>query len=514
MELTVVYPHQLFADHPSLNTGRAVALIEDPLFFGTDPHWPMQVHRQRLLLHRCSMALYAESLRARGFTVLERRHLQAPDTQGHLQALFAMGYKHFHLADPVDDVLSRRLNRFAEQNGCNLTITATPMLLTPDSVINEHFATGRKPLMAKFYEMQRKRLNVLLEVDGGPVGGRWSFDADNRKKLPKGIVVPQEPTASSAAVVDRSRQELEQENLPLIGRWDLFAYPLDHKSADAWLQTFLSERLRDFGSYEDAISTQHRVMWHSVLTPMLNIGLLTPQQVVDRTLERAAEGDVPLNSLEGFIRQIIGWREYVRGFYWHQMPHLQKANALNAQRGLPEFYWTGETDMACLADCIRTTRDNAHAHHIQRLMVLGNFALMAGISPREVQDWYLVVYADAYEWVELPNVAAMILYADGGKLASKPYAASGNYINKMSNYCSGCIYSPAKKTGEGACPFNPLYWHFMHRHRDRLEKNHRIGRIYATWDRMGDERQQDYLDSAELFIDSLEPARPGWARND
>ena len=183
MELTVVYPNQLFADHPSLQTGRAVALIEDPLFFGTDTRWPMQVHRQRLLLHRCSMSVYAEGLRKRGFTVLEQRHHLAPDTQGHLQALFAMGYKHFHLADPVDDVLSKRLHRFAEQNGCNLTITATPMLLTPDSVVNEHFASGRKPLMAKFYEMQRKRLNVLLEIDGGPVGGRWSFDADNRKKL-------------------------------------------------------------------------------------------------------------------------------------------------------------------------------------------------------------------------------------------------------------------------------------------------------------------------------------------
>ena len=220
----------------------------------------------------------------------------------------------------------------------------------------------------------------------------------------------------------------------------------------------------------------------------------------------------PLNSVEGFIRQLIGWREYIRCFYWHQMPHLEKANALNAQRGLPDFYWTGETDMACLADCIRSTRDNAHAHHIQRLMVLGNFALIAGITPREVQDWYLVVYADAYQWVELPNVAAMILYADGGKLASKPYAASGNYINKMSNYCSECTYSPHKKTGEGACPFNPLYWHFMDRHRDRLEKNHRIGRIYSTWDRMDADKRQYYLDSAEAFLDTLTPADRSWAR--
>ena len=195
------------------------------------------------------------------------------------------------------------------------------------------------------------------------------------------------------------------------------------------------------------------------------------------------------------------------------MPHLERANALNARRALPDFFWTGDTEMRCLSECIRSTRDNAHAHHIQRLMVLGNFCLLAGIDPRAVQDWYLVVYADAYEWVELPNVSAMILYADGGKLATKPYAASGNYINKMSDYCGKCAYSPHKKTGDGACPFNPLYWHFIHRHRDRLESNHRIGRIYANWDRMDAARRQDYLDSAEAFLDTLEPAARDYARD-
>ena len=253
-------------------------------------------------------------------------------------------------------------------------------------------------------------------------------------------------------------------------------------------------------------------LFHSMLSTSINLGLLDPLDLCRRAETAYKEGKAPLNSVEGFIRQLIGWREYIRGFYWLHMPHLQKANALNAQRALPEFFWTGETEMRCLADCIRSTRDNAHAHHIQRLMVLGNFCLIAGISPREVQDWYLVVYADAYEWVELPNVAAMVLYADGGKLASKPYAASGNYINKMSNYCSDCAYSVSKKTGEGACPFNALYWHFMDRHRDTLESNHRIGRIYSNWDRMGEDKQAAYLETAQDFLDRLEPADKGWAR--
>jgi deoxyribodipyrimidine photolyase-related protein len=250
-----------------------------------------------------------------------------------------------------------------------------------------------------------------------------------------------------------------------------------------------------------------------MLSTSLNIGLLDPLELCRRAEAEYRAGRAPLNSVEGFIRQIIGWREYVRGFYWHQMPALAEANTLAATRPLPEFFWTGETDMRCLADCIRTTREDAHAHHIQRLMVLGNFCLIAGINPQDVADWYLAVYADAFEWVELPNVAGMVLYADGGRLATKPYAASGNYINKMSNYCSGCRYKVAQKTGPNACPFNPLYWHFMERNRSRLESNHRIGRTYATWDKMSEAKQNEYLESAERFLGSLEPARKGWARD-
>jgi deoxyribodipyrimidine photolyase-related protein len=255
-------------------------------------------------------------------------------------------------------------------------------------------------------------------------------------------------------------------------------------------------------------------LYHSMLSTSINLGLLDPIELCERAEKAYEEDRAPLNSVEGFIRQLIGWREFIRGFYWHFMPGLESDNKLNAQRALPEFFWTGETDMRCLSDCIRTTYDDAHAHHIQRLMVLGNFCLLAGINPREVQDWYLVVYADAYEWVELPNVSAMILYADGGNLATKPYAASGNYINKMSDYCKECRYSVSKKTGEDACPFNSLYWHFMDRHRDRLESNHRIGRIYSNWDRMDEEKQQAYRDTAQNFLDSLTPASKEWARNE
>jgi deoxyribodipyrimidine photolyase-related protein len=297
------------------------------------------------------------------------------------------------------------------------------------------------------------------------------------------------------------------------GDLEPFGWPVTRAEALQAAEAFFAQRLALFGPYQDAMVHGSDDLYHSMLSTSLNIGLLDPLELCEAAEAEYRKGRAPLNSVEGFIRQIIGWREYVRGFYWYTMPGLAEANELNAHRPLPEFFWTGETDMRCLADCIRTTREDAHAHHIQRLMVLGNFCLIAGISPRAVQDWYLAVYADAFEWVELPNVAGMVLYADGGRLATKPYAASGNYINTMSDYCKTCRYKVSEKTGPGACPFNPLYWHFMDRNRARLESNHRIGRIFATWDRMGAAKQREYLGSAEKFLDSLEPARKGWARN-
>ena len=494
MEVTIVYPHQLFAEHPSLQPGRPVALIEDPLFFGTDPQWPMQVHCQRLLLHRCSMSVFADDLRSKGFTVLERRHHQADDTQAHLRALFEMGYRHFHLADPVDDLLNKRLHGFIECSGCKLEISATPMLLTPDSVIAEHFSSGRKPLMAKFYEMQRKRLNVLLEVDGAPVGGRWSFDADNRKKLPKGIVVPSEPKAGSSAVVDRSRQELEQENLPLIGQWNQFAYPLDHASAEAWLQVFLKERFRDFGAYEDAISTRHRVMWHSVLTPMLNIGLLTPQQVLNRTLERAAAGDVPLNSLEGFIRQIIGWREFMAAMYKRHGGEMRKGNFWAFDdRPIPEAFYRGTTGLPPIDDAIHHALDTGYCHHIERLMLLGNILLLCGFHPNRVYRWFMELFVDAYDWVMVPNVYGMSQFADGGLFTTKPYLSGSNYVRKMSDY----------RKGEWCEIWDGLFWSFIKTHEDFFRGQYRLAMMARNLDRMDPEVLLHHQRRAGEFLDSL-----------
>jgi deoxyribodipyrimidine photolyase-related protein len=270
------------------------------------------------------------------------------------------------------------------------------------------------------------------------------------------------------------------------------------------LDQFIEQRLSHFGDYQDAMIQGEPWIYHSHISFYLNCGLLLPLECVQAAEKAYHQRKAPLNAVEGFIRQIIGWREYVRGIYWLKMPSYAEANFFEANRQLPDFYWTANTKMNCLRSCVLETKQNAYAHHIQRLMVLGNFALLAGIDPKEVNEWFLIVYADAYEWVELPNVSGMILFADGGYLASKPYAAGGNYINKMSDYCKNCNYKVTKKNGPDACPFNYLYWDFLDRNRNKLQSNHRIGMMYKTFDRMGEEKKIAIHNESKIFLGNME----------
>lgn len=396
---------------------------------------------------------------------------------------------------------------------------SVPLEILPDDrfvcSLNDFYtwAQSRDTLrMENFYREMRRKTGLLMDGDE-PEGGQWNYDHDNRASPDKDMAPPPAPRFAPDDVTGEVIEMVERRFADHFGSLDHFGWPVTSDQAEEALDTFIEQRLPDFGTYQDAMVHGSDDLFHSLLSTSINLGILDPVECCRRAEHAFRDGKAPINAVEGFIRQIIGWREYIRGMYWLEMPELAEANALNATRPLPEFYWTGDTDMRCMADCVRSTRENAHAHHIQRLMVLGNFALIAGVKPQEVEDWFLVVYADAYEWVELPNVAAMALWADKGRLASKPYAASGNYINKMSDYCGDCAYSVSKKTGEGACPFNPLYWDFLVRNRKLLESNHRIGRAYATWDRMKPDKQQAYLDSAKAVLDGLKPASRGWARD-
>ena len=472
-------------------------------------------HKQKIALVFSAMRHFAAELEDAGWTV-DYVKLDDPENAGSFTGEVARAIERhdpraIHIVEAGEWRAQQAIAEWPDKFACDVQILPDDRFLCSIAEFGD-WTEGRKELRMEWFYRDMRRKTGLLMDGGNPVGGQWNYDHDNRKPPKEGLSAPERPRFEPDDVTCEVMDLVETRFGDHFGSLERFEWPVTRNQAEEAAEAFLTERLPQFGDFQDAMVFGEDDLFHSMLSTSLNLGLLDPLALCERAEEEFEAGNAPLNAVEGFIRQIIGWREYVRGFYWHFMPGLESENALNAQRGLPEFYWSGETDMRCLADCIRSTRDNAHAHHIQRLMVLGNFALLAGVKPRAVQDWFLVVYADAYEWVELPNVSAMVLYADGGKLASKPYAASGNYINKMSNYCAGCKYSVSKKTGEGACPFNPLYWHFMHRHRERLESNPRIGRIYATWDRMGEEKQREYLDSAEAFLDTLVPASADWAK--
>jgi deoxyribodipyrimidine photolyase-related protein len=362
------------------------------------------------------------------------------------------------------------------------------------------WAQGRKSLrMEYFYREMRRKTGLLMDGDE-PAGGQWNFDHDNRKPAARDLLMPQPLWFAPDAVTDEVLTLVERNFAANFGTLRPFHFAVTRADAEAAFAHFLRHQLPRFGDYQDAMLRDEKFLYHSVISPYLNIGLLDPLRVCRAVEAEYRAGRAPLNAAEGFIRQIVGWREYVRGIYWREGPDYAHRNALAAHRPLPSFYWSGETAMACMRACIEQTRDEAYAHHIQRLMVTGTFALIAGIDPYALHQWYLSVYADAYEWVELPNTLGMSQYGDGGLLASKPYAASGAYIDRMSDYCGSCGYSVKAKAGESACPFNYLYWDFIGRHADRFARNPRMAQMVRTWARFTPERQAEVRADAAQFL--------------
>lgn len=367
------------------------------------------------------------------------------------------------------------------------------------------WASPRKNLrMEDFYHVMRLKHQILLTKNNKPVGGRWNFDKENRKSLKSKFVLPiresHKPDDITKDVIDVVLN-LFSENF---GSLDTFDWAVTRKQALNYLHEFIDKMLPYFGDYQDAMNEDKPFLYHSLLSPYINVGLLLPEEVCRLAELAYTSGKAPLNSVEGFIRQVLGWREYIRGVYWLKMPEYAEMNYLNAKNPLPWFYWTAETDMNCLHKVIQQTKEQAYSHHIQRLMVTGNFALLAGIDPKAVCEWYLIVYIDAFDWVELPNTLGMALYGDGGFLGSKPYAASGKYINRMSNYCANCIYNPKETVGDKACPFNSLYWNFLELNQKQLRNNQRLTYTYATWDKMSVEKRELILKQAHKILIELE----------
>lgn len=368
------------------------------------------------------------------------------------------------------------------------------------------WAEGRKQLRMEYFYRETRRKTGILMRDGEPIGGQWNYDSDNRKPPDNAVPVPAPTLFEPDEITSEVCALVEAEFSHHYGDLYPFYFAVTHAQAQQVLAQFIAERLADFGTYQDAMRTGEPFMFHSHIGFYLNCGLLSPMQAVDAAVDAYDNGLAPLNSVEGFVRQILGWREFVRGLYWLKMPEYKDMNFLQAERPLPQFFWDSQTDMNCLHQCFSETQKNAYAHHIQRLMVIGNFSLLAGLAPDAVNDWYLSVYADAYEWVELPNVTGMVLFADGGILASKPYAAGSAYIDRMSDYCKGCRYSPKEKNGDRACPFGYLYWDFLSRHENTLRGNPRLGMIYRSWDKMSEDKKQQISAQSKAFLEKITPA--------
>lgn len=472
-------------------------------------------HKKKIAFIFSAMRHFAKALSEDGWDV-DYVRLDDPENTGRFageigRAVARHKPESLRMSEPGEWRVRRKIEDWAKGGSkeCPEGLKISFDILPDDRFVASHeefaaWAQGRKQLrMEYFYREMRKKTGLLME-GREPLGGRWNFDTDNREAASPDLFMPSpsrfEPDDITREVLGLVGERFEDG----FGELKPFWFAVTAEQGEEAFEAFLKEGLPNFGTYQDAMLNEERFLYHSVISAYLNVGLLDPLKLCRRVDEAYRQGAVPLNSAEGFIRQIIGWREYVRGIYWLKMPDYAERNELQATRDLPKFYWTGDTDMNCVHQVVMQTREEAYAHHIQRLMVTGNFALLAGIEPRQVHEWYLAVYADAFEWVELPNTLGMSQFADGGLLGSKPYAAGGNYIKRQSNYCQSCRYSVEQKTGEGACPFTPLYWHFLLRHREKLGANPRLSQVYRTWDRMAADKRSDYMATADGILSRLD----------
>jgi deoxyribodipyrimidine photolyase-related protein len=445
-------------------------------------------HKQKIAFLFAAMRRFAAGLRAEGFDV---RYITLDDGVPDLTAALArttaaVEPSRVIVTEPGEWRVRQIMEAWSAALGVPVDIRADDRFYCSIDEFRRWAAGKSRYRLEYFYRDMRRRFGVLMDGDGEPVGGRWNFDAENRKPWPKKRVPPQHPRFAPDALTQEVLKLVGARFADHFGDLDSFGWATSRDNALEALDWFIREALPHFGDHQDAMVSGEAFLYHSALSPYINAGLLTARETVDAAVAAYESGAAPLNAVEGFVRQILGWREYVRGVYWARMPEYAQTNALNADRPLPWFYWSGETDMACVRDVVETTRRHAYAHHIQRLMVTGTLALLWGVRPAEIEEWYLVVYADAYDWVELPNVHGMAIFADGGVLASKPYAAGGAYIDRMSDYCRGCRYDPKRRVGPDACPFTTLYWDFLARNAPILEGNQRLAMPYRSLAKMDD----------------------------
>jgi deoxyribodipyrimidine photolyase-related protein len=469
-------------------------------------------HTQKIVAFFLAMRSFAETLTKLGHKVRyikiddpDNSHSLAENIERILREERAFSAFSYQLPDEYR--VDKLLTELSRKLKVPTTIADTEHFLTTRDELSTFFSGKRTRIMESFYRMMRQKHEVLIQ-DGKPEGGKWNYDAENRKRYDGTVKIPPRPRFTRQADADEIATLIRTLEIPTIGTLapNSFNWPVTRDESLKALEHFVANLLPHFGRYQDALDTNDPFLFHSLLSFPLNVKLISPREVIDAALAayRKNKTRISIEQVEGFIRQILGWREYMRGLYWERMPKFVTLNFFDNTRALPEFFWTGHTKMNCLKHAINQSLELAYAHHIQRLMVTGSFAMMAGINPDEVDRWYLGIYIDAVEWVELMNTRGMSQFADGGLVATKPYCGSANYMKKMSNYCSGCSYDPNTRTESDSCPLNALYWDFHIRSREKLESNPRIGMVYRTIDKMDAAEKRAVKKRALFILDNLD----------
>ena len=490
--INLIFPHQLFQESPIFETTAPIYIIEEYLFFKQYPF-----HKQKIAFHRASMKSYADFLRNK--KKLEVNYIEAINDLSDIRKLIVklskQEEKHINYIDPTDNWLQKRIEKTSEEHGISTTAYTSPLFLnTKDELANFFRKDKKKYHQSTFYTEQRKKRKILVDSENSPLGGKWSFDAENRKKYPAKKTPPSVQYPDSDAYYLEAKIYVEKHFSNHLGSLTKHAvYPTNFISTNNWLQQFFEQRFMEFGTYEDAIVAENSILNHSVLTPMLNVGLITPKQIIDACLLYAEENNVPINSTEGFIRQITGWREFIRGVYETRGSEERTTNFWGFKKKIPKSFYDGTTGIAPIDKTIKKVLQTGYCHHIERLMVLGNFMMLCEFDPDEVYKWFMELFIDAYDWVMVTNVYGMSQFADGGLMATKPYISGSNYLMKMSNY----------KKGDWQNTWDGLFWRFMHTHRDFFLSNPRLGMLVKMFDKMPSEKQEQHLKHAKQYLISL-----------
>ncbi len=490
--INIIFPHQLFEDSPLFKNGHAFYVIEEFLFFTQ-----YAFHKQKIAFHRATMKSYANYLKEE--KNYEVNYIDATidisDIRLLIPKLQKQGFNHIHYIDPTDHWLQKKLDKGFKENKVSSTKYESPLFINTPGELTGFFKKEKKKYhQTTFYTDQRKKRKILLDEDGKPSGGKWTFDSENRKKYPSKKTPPFIEFPETDRYYKEATTYVEQyfyHNLGSISSTPL--YPTNFKATQLWLNRFFEQRFMEFGTYEDAIVAENSILNHSVLSPMLNVGLITPLQVIEACIDYAQKNNIPINSTEGFVRQIIGWREFLRGIYEVRGQEQRTTNYWGFKKKIPASFYDGTTGILPIDQTIRKILATGYCHHIERLMVLGNFMMLCEFDPNEVYKWFMELFIDAYDWVMVPNIYGMSQFSDGGLMATKPYISGSNYLIKMSNY----------KKGDWQSTWDGLFWRFMHTHREFFLSNPRLGMLIKMFDKMPTEKQQNHLDTGEAYLRSI-----------